>query len=175
VQNSGRLILMCGRSFSGKSTVARDLGEQLDVRTVSFDEINEARGLFGGMGIPAEEWGVTHGIASARASELLAQGLTVIIDDTSSPRFLRDGWRARAADLGASFLLVFVDADRELILQRQSANRTTGERHDVADEVMAEHLDDFEPPEADEPVIQVRSEIDSLDEIAARVIAAFSQ
>ncbi|GAB3386856.1 hypothetical protein GCM10027568_05800 [Humibacter soli] len=46
------LVAMCGLSFSGKSTFARALAKELDADIVSFDAINEERGLNGGDGIP---------------------------------------------------------------------------------------------------------------------------
>ncbi len=59
-----RLVLLCGTAFSGKSTVARTLAPSLSASIVSLDEINERRGLWGGDGIPVEEWMRTHELAS---------------------------------------------------------------------------------------------------------------
>jgi hypothetical protein len=56
----GYVVLLCGRSFSGKSTVARKLQAALDGTVVSFDEINSERGLHGGQGIPIAEWARTN-------------------------------------------------------------------------------------------------------------------
>lgn len=53
---SGRLLLLCGRSFSGKTTLARVLADALPAVVVSLDAINDERGLHGGDGIPVEEW-----------------------------------------------------------------------------------------------------------------------
>lgn len=166
-RNRARLILLCGRSFSGKSTVARALRSELAAQLVSLDDINALRGLHGGDGIAVEEWIHTHEIASVQVATALAGGETVVVDDTSSPRFLRDGWRSLATEAGASFALVFVDADRETILRRQTANRAKSSRHDVRDDVLEQHLADFEPPEEDEPAVTVRSDEDVPD-IAAR-------
>lgn len=90
------LVLLCGTSFSGKSTVARTLAPVLSASIVSLDEINERRGLWGGDGIPVEEWMRTHELASGEVRGLLGSGASVVVDDTSSPRFLRDGWRSLA-------------------------------------------------------------------------------
>ena len=51
---SGRLVLPCGRSYSGKSTLARALADALPGVVVGLDAINEERGLHGGQGIPVE-------------------------------------------------------------------------------------------------------------------------
>ena len=170
----GSLVVMCGRSFSGKSTVATRLGSDLVADIVSLDSINEARGLFGGQGISVEEWIETHRIAAARTLELLSQSRTVVIDDTSSPRFLRDDWRSLAARVEASFALVFVDTPEDVILRRQHVNRADLTRHDVSDLVMQAHLESFEVPESDEPVVIVDPEHDSPVDIAARTVAMLS-
>jgi predicted kinase len=122
----GYVVLLCGRSFSGKSTVARKLQAALDGTVVSFD-------------------------------------------DTSSPRFLRDGWRRLSADLGTHLVLVFIDASREAIIRRQAANRSNGERDDVIGGVMAEHLDAFEPPAEDEGALCFAAENLSMPEVVAAV------
>lgn len=152
-----RLVLMCGTSFSGKSTVARELAPRLAAAIVSLDEINERRGLWGGDGIPVEEWVRTHEFAAAEVRELLASGRSVVVDDTSSPRFLRDGWRSLAAEAGARYTLVYVDVDHETIRRRRAANRVDPSRRDVADGVLDEHLAGFEPPQVDEAAVRVES------------------
>lgn len=151
---SGRLILMCGRSFSGKSTVARAIATALRGMLVSLDEINAERGLNGGQGIPVSAWARTNDIAHERVARALRAGDTVIVDDTNSPRFLRDRWRA----LGAPVVLVFIDAAIETILWRQAANRSDNRRDDVTDAVMAAHLQSFEPPGDDENALRFAAE-----------------
>lgn len=149
------LVLLCGTSFSGKSTVAQELAQRLPARVVSLDEINDRRGLWGGDGIPVEEWRLTHQIAQAEVLELLASGATVVVDNTSSPRFLRDGWRELAAAAGAEFRLVYVETDQATVRARRDQNRITRSRPDVADAVLDQHLADFEPPQADEGALSV--------------------
>jgi len=81
----------------------------------------------------------------------------VIVDDTSSPRFLRDGWRSLAAQFGVGFVLVYLDVDHATIRRRQAENRVSQRRRDVADAVLEEHLAGFEPPEPDEAAVRVTS------------------
>ena len=156
-----RLLLLCGTAFSGKSTLARSLAPQLPASIVSLDQINHRRGLWGGDGIPADEWIRTHQLASEEVRELLASGTSVIVDDTSSLRFLRDGWRSLAAEAGARFTLIYVDVDQSTIRRRRADNQLNPRRRDVADAVLAQHLADFEPPEDDEDAVRVTS-IDDL-------------
>jgi predicted kinase len=158
---------MCGRSFSGKSTLARPLGEFLAAELISLDSINEERGLRGGDGIPLSEWIVTNEEASRRAHALLDAGRSVVVDDTSSARFLRDGWRALAASKKAGFALVYVDAPEALLRARLEENRRILGRHDVTDDVMHEHLATFEVPAEEERAVAV----DALDVNVTAIIA----
>lgn len=151
----GRLVLLCGLSFSGKSTVARAIQAELGAVVVSLDEINARRGLHGGQGMPLAEWQRTHEIASAEVTAALRPGTTVVVDDTSSPRFLRDGWRTLAAGAGAAFTLVFVATDRVEARARRDRNRDQCSRPDVSDPVFDDHADNFEPPQPDECAIRV--------------------
>lgn len=166
-----RLVVLCGRSFSGKSTVAGWLSDGLGGgQVVSFDAINETRGLRGGQGVPLEEWIRTSEIATQQVREGLQLGRTVIVDDTSSPRLLRDGWRSLAAQLHAAMVLVFVDSSVSTTRQRQLANGLNLTRPDVTDAVMAEHLAGFEPPGLDEPAIVV-SETSTREQVVSAVAA----
>ncbi|MFF0270416.1 AAA family ATPase [Kribbella sp. NPDC004536] len=149
------LVLLCGLSFSGKSTVAQKLSRQLPAHVVSLDEINARRGLWGGDGIPVSEWAQTHQIASTEVRELLTSGATVVVDDTSSPRFLRDAWRALAAETGVEFALVYVKADEATIRTRRVQNQASPSRPDVTDPVFNHHLTTFDPPTPDEAALSV--------------------
>lgn len=53
------LYLLCGLWLSGKSTLARAMAERASMALISFDAINRERGLWGGDGVPGEEWKVT--------------------------------------------------------------------------------------------------------------------
>lgn len=171
----GRVVLLCGRSFSGKSTVAQALSVALGGVVVSLDAINEERGLYGGQGIAVEEWARTNDIAHERVAAELVRDAAVIIDDTSSLRFLRDAWRELSAHLGAGFVLVFIDAARETILQRQAANRTSGTRRDVIDRVMGEHLETFDPPAEAEGALRFNAEDVPVSAVVAAVTTALAE
>ncbi|GLK19070.1 AAA family ATPase [Herbiconiux flava] len=167
------LIVLCGRSFSGKSTLGAALAERWGAEVVSLDAINERRGLASGHEIPVGEWRRTHGIARDEVGALLGRGRSVVLDDTSSMRFLRDGWREFAREAGAAFALVFVDTPRDEIERRVRANRADPVRHDVQAVVLARHLDGFEVPGADEqPVVVGGAGVVDADEVVARIRSA---
>jgi len=152
----GVLVLLCGRSFSGKSTVAAHLQQAFAADVISLDAINAERGLDGGQGIPLEEWTRTNEVASTRTARALEAGVFVVVDDTASPRFLRDGWREVAERSGAPFALVHVDVEEAVVWERVRANRADPSRPDVTDEVMREHLASFEPLGDDERALVLR-------------------
>lgn len=148
------LILMCGLSFAGKSTLARAIADRLGTEVLSLDGINAERGLDSGQGIPVEEWAETNRIAHGRAESRLRDGQDVVVDDTGSPRFVRDAWRATAQAGDASFHLVWIRIDAALQRERVLASRSAGDRPDVVDAVLAEHRASFEEP-AGEGAIEV--------------------
>jgi predicted kinase len=164
------IVLLCGRSFSGKSAVAARFAQTLPATVVSLDAINAERGLWGGDGIPIREWARTHESARHRTRRIVESGAVVVIDDTSSPRFLRDGWRSLAHELAVPLVLVFVDTPVDVIRRRQAANRTHPSRRDVTDEVMDQHLASFEPPEADEDAVRVDGTAADLEPEVAAVL-----
>lgn len=144
------MALMCGLSFAGKSTLAAQLSEALPASLVSLDLINEERGLHGGQGIPLEEWAETNRIAHERGRELLDKGFHVVVDDTGSLRFIRDGWRKIAVHCDAPFVVVWVQISPELQEARIHANRKSQCRPDMTDAVLHDHRASFEPPTDEE-------------------------
>lgn len=147
------LTMMCGLSFSGKTTFANGLAVELGASLISVDAINAERGLNGGQGIPLEEWAESNDIARQRAGVALDQNLHVVIDDTGSPRFIRDEWRETARQAGASFVIVWVRIDSGLQRERVLANRASMERDDIVDDVLDSHVTTFEPPTDEDPIV----------------------
>jgi predicted kinase len=148
---SSAIVLLCGMSFSGKSTVASVIARELGAEVVSLDAINESRGLNGGDGIPISEWHRTHALANEAVLAVLAKGGLAVVDDTSSPRFLRDGWRDVASRAKVGFALVYLDIPIDELRRRLMLNRAERGRHDVTDVVFEEHVVGFDAPGDDEP------------------------
>jgi predicted kinase len=168
-QLSAGIVLLCGRSFSGKTTVAAALAQHLPAVVVSFDMINAERGLYGGEGVSVEEWARTYRIAQARTRDAVGSGKIVVVDDTSSPRFLRDGWRQMAGEAAVPLVLVYVDTPLAVSASRHAANRADQSRSDVTDQVMQDHLSSFDAPAADEEPISYSSSNGDLDNAIRRI------
>ncbi|WP_279238589.1 AAA family ATPase [Humibacter sp. RRB41] len=96
-------------------------------------------------------------IAHERVVQRLRERMPVIVDDTGSPRFLRNEWRAIAARTDARFALVWVRIDEVEQRRRVTHNRALGERHDVTDAVLDEHVAGFEAPGTDEHPLTIDS------------------
>ena len=146
------LTLMCGLAFAGKSTLARQLCAALPAELISLDDINAERGLDGGQGIPLEAWAETNRLAHERAAGALRQGRNVVVDDSGSPRFVRDRWREVAASAHAAFAIVWVQIDPARQRTRVDANRSANRRRDITDHVLEVHAAGFEEPVEENPI-----------------------
>jgi predicted kinase len=145
---------MCGLSFSGKTTLARKIIERLRCAYISLDDINAERGLWGGDGIPVEEWERTHALARERLAIWMATGKDAVVDDVNNLRWLRDRWRVTASASCYRTVVIYLDVPRTELIARRRANQVTVERKAITDAVWAKHLDEFEPLGADEHVLR---------------------
>jgi len=147
------LYLLCGLAFSGKSTLAAALRRRLGCALVSLDDLNARRGLHGGLGIPGEEWARTHREALREVEAALQAGRSVIVDDTNCFRFLRDDYRGIADRRGVPTVVIHLEAPLDLVRARMRANELEPTRAPIAEPVLLDLVDKFEPPAADERVI----------------------
>jgi predicted kinase len=150
-----QVYAMCGVAFSGKSTLARRIADELSILLISLDAINHERGLRGGEGMSIAQWEETSAIAMDRLRQCLRQGKSAVVDDTFSRRFLRDRCKAVALEFAAKFTIIFVDTPVEEIRSRRAANYQSPTRHHVRDDVFDDHYKTFQFPTADEPVVRV--------------------
>jgi predicted kinase len=148
------LYLMCGLSFSGKTTLAHEIIERLRCAYISLDEINAERGLWGGDGIPIEEWERTHALARERLAAWMATGKDAVVDDVNNLRWIRDRWRAAASAGCYRTAIVYLDIPHTELIARRRANQITVERKGITEAVWVQHLIDFQPPGADESVLR---------------------
>jgi predicted kinase len=129
---------------------------------VSLDAINAERGLWGGDGIPIAEWERSHGEAVERMRALVTAGRDVVVDDTNSPKFIRERYRVAAAACGAVVSLVYIPlSDEEMIRRVESATRAAN-RPLLEPRVLADHVAAFEPPDEKEAPVVLADE-DSRD------------
>ena len=150
------LVAMCGIPFSGKTTVARALGDRCDLVLVSIDAIVRELGI--DVGHDARDhraWARAMAEGFARARRLLAEGHGVVYDNANHTRRNRDRCRCVATGAGAEFRLTWIDTPVAEARRRLLANRRSLARNDVPDASFYEIVDQFEPPTAEAGVVRV--------------------
>src|SRR6202043_2492442 len=110
-----RLIIVCGLPGSGKTTVAKSLESRLRAIRFSPDEWMDALSLDF---LDEERRGKIEGLQWKFARELLALGLTVIIEWGTWGRSERDTLRLGARALGAAVELHYLSAPPDVLFDR---------------------------------------------------------
>jgi predicted kinase len=183
---AGRLVLMCGLSGSGKSTVAERLVGRLPAVRLRSDVArkhllglaSEARSdsaIDSGLYDPAHTQRVFSWL-EACASALLISGEHVIVDATFIERARRQQLVDRAAAQGGRACILFcqapLDVMRTRILARQDAGLDASE---ATLAVLEQQRSRLQPPDDQEPVIDVDTDCELTDEridaLVAQVLA----
>lgn len=143
-----RLIIVCGLPGSGKTTRARALAAKLCavrfcpdewMESLAIDIYNEeARAK-----VEALQWKL--------AQELLALGLTVIIEWGTWGRSERDALRLRARELGAAVELHCLSAQPDVLFER--IQRRGMENPPIEREAVLRWYKQFEEPTAEETAL----------------------
>lgn len=146
--SSARLILVCGLPGSGKTTHARQVQQKLQAIRFSADEWMDALSL--------DIWdeprrGKIERLQWQLAEQLLARGLTVIIEWGTWGRSERDALRLGARELGAAVELHYLSAPPDALLDR--IRRRGRENPPIRREHLFEWVRAFQPPTAEEQAL----------------------
>jgi predicted kinase len=145
VQRPGRLILVCGLPGSGKTTLAQALETRLRAIRFSPDEWLDA------LSIDLYREDVRERIEALQwkfAQDLLALGLTVIIEWGTWARSERDTLRLGARALGAAVELHSLAAPVDVLFER--LQRRGRENPPIEREALAQWAEIFQVPTAEE-------------------------
>ena len=151
------VLVVMGRVGTGKSTVARQIGEELDWPVFSSDRI---RKTLAGVPLPErtapdlKEMVYSERMTDRTYEELLKQGLAalamqggVILDATFSSRAKRDYLRDACAGAGVSVRVIELEAEQNDIANRLKAReQNAGEISDARLEDLEMLIAAYEPP-----------------------------
>jgi predicted kinase len=152
------LIIICGTSFSGKTSLADHLAARFDIPQVDVDLTKEA--LFGAAveddDLSGADFQRMYDETDRAIERYLAANRSVI----DASRNFRKRERAQARLLcrshNAALLTIFVDTPESITRQRLLTNRVSRERRDVTDAGFDAILSAWEPPTDDEHPLAFR-------------------
>ena len=149
------LYVMCGLSFSGKTTLARAIAESTGSAFVSYDELWETAerdpALTG-----LDEWRFVVGLVHEGARRELREGRSVVVDNLNEERVDRDLLRAIADEEGADTVVVHVETPLDVIERRRRENAKSGARGHTGTEQFEFVRARFEPPARPERFVRYR-------------------
>ena len=149
------LYILCGLSFAGKTTLAKEMVKLLSIKRVSIDDINTERGVWNDKtGLSSEEWTKTYEIAYQRVATFLSQGESVVDESANFTKEQRDRLRAIAEQYNTQAYVIFFNVPLAEIRRRWQENRQTAVRADVRDDDFAHVVEQFEPPTENENVLR---------------------
>ena len=150
-----RLIIICGLSFAGKTTLADAICAEFGFPQVDVDVTMDD--LFGpgidDTELSHEQWVEIYRQTDARIAKYLRDGETVADASRNFRREERDGARRIADNAGADTVVLCVDTPEWLVRQRWAENRAAQARRDVSDDGFEEIIAVMEPPSDDEKAL----------------------
>ncbi len=140
-----RLIIVCGLPGSGKTTLAKVLERRLRAVRLAPDEWLDALGLDL---YDEERRGKVEALQWKFSQELLARGLTVIIEWGTWGRAERDTLRFGARALGAAVELHYLSAPADVIFER--IQRRGSENPPIKRDAVSRWFETFQVPTPEE-------------------------
>ena len=163
--STNRLIVICGPSFAGKSTLGDAICAEFRFMQVDVDRTKVQ--LFGESvdfeELTREEWNEIYRETDDKIVNLLRSGTSVVDASRNFRKAERDGARSIAEKVNAETVLIYVDTPEWLARQRRSENRDKQIRTDISDEEFEEIISVIEPPTADETPLIFRCDDDIHD------------
>jgi len=154
--NKPILYIVCGKAFSGKSTLSKMINERFGAEIVGRDKIYFAiEKMLELENSPEDDndklWGKDlWPIAVQGVKNHLLLGHSVVFDDVCLRRQQRDELREVARLANSEVKLIYLNIAENILKERKERNKITKERHDVSSVWLADDDKVFETPGADE-------------------------
>ncbi len=153
-----RLYIMCGLAFSGKSTLAKKIALQTGSKLIAFDKLWIEKDKMSPIPKGVEGWKYIRSAAQDEILAALKAGESVVYDENNPRKEHRDELRRLAKEAGVSATIIYLDTSLNVIREREAANKTSQERHDVEPENFEKVMADMDIPTSDENVISFTPE-----------------
>ncbi|MBI2040450.1 ATP-binding protein [Candidatus Microgenomates bacterium] len=148
------LYIMCGLAFSGKSTLARKIAEQTGSKRIAFDELWVEKDKEQPVPKGDEGWKFIRLVGQKEVAKALQAGQDVVYDDNNVRFEHREELREVARRFGARAVTIYLKTPMELIREREAANRSTGERHEVEPANFQKVVEQMQIPRPEENVVE---------------------
>src|SRR6266702_2509405 len=147
-----KLVIICGISFAGKSTLGEAIAHRFDYAQVDVDDMKFH--LYGPEGKDEElrraDWVKIYHETDKLIESYLQSGKAVIDASRNFTKDERQVARHIATQLKAEVVTIFVDTTEDIARKRLLENRKKQSRRDVIDKDFEEILQVWEPPTANE-------------------------
>jgi predicted kinase len=153
---NNRLYIICGLSFAGKSTLAREIAERFGYEEVDVDRMKYS--LYGSdakdESLTREEWDRLYEETDKQIVLLLKSGKNVVDASRNFSGEERRRIRTTLNQLGYETLTIYLDTPEAIARQRWQANRKNPTRRDVSESDFEDVIRAMEPPTIDEnPIV----------------------
>ncbi|WP_135824023.1 AAA family ATPase [Halorussus ruber] len=140
-QTTPQLVVVCGLPGVGKTTVAEDIAERLDGRLLRTDVIRKE--ILSDPDYTEEEARMVYRELFDRASDLVEDGTSAVLDGTFKAESYRDHAVAISESLDAPFRLVKVECAEEVVRERIAGRED--DESDADFEIHRLYREQFEP------------------------------
>jgi predicted kinase len=149
---SAVLIVICGLSYAGKSTLARAITNRFGYEEIDVDDVGAT--IYGPnfQARPNEEpdFDRIYDEADRLIEARLRSGATVVDASRNFRRAERDHARKIAERSGARVVTIFVDTPEKIARARRLRNQSSPSRRDITDQQFDEIVQVMEPPAEEE-------------------------
>ena len=158
-------LIICGLSFSGKSTLGKAIAERFEYAEVDVDVTKTS--LYG-QGIKDKDllpgdWSRIYTETDQLIEDLLRSGKSVVDASRNFSKTERFKAKDIAGKIGVPLITVYVDTPEKITRQRLDENRHHPTRRDVTDQDFEDVIRAMQPPTADEQplIFHYQRDIDS--------------